>query len=514
MKRNIISVVLTLCAVLLLVPLVANASAEKAGNLTWDCSEYATLVISGNGPMDDYEMYNKPWHFLRGEIKEVIIKSGVTSIGDYAFWDFPYLESVVIPSSVTSIGDYAFANTNLKSVTVPNTVTTIGWGAFSSCEALTSVKLSGKLEVIEEDMFGACISLKTVTIPSSVTAIKIGAFSGCEKLSSITIPNSVATIEDMAFSDCTSLKTVSIGNGLTAIGTDVFTGCSALTKFTVNSKNDSFSSDSKGALYNKNKTVLHLVPQNLSGKFAPDAALITIAPMAFYECNGLTQVQLGKNVAEIDPTAFVGCSAAYTVDAANPACFADEKGVLFCDGVLVVAPMDLSGEYRVPDGIETIGKYAFLNHEGLVSVIFGKDVTCVEEHSFTGCSALTTLSIPKNTKFQGSNFRYCNSMKDVYYRGNKEAWDAINPYSDVTSFLRAYLRYMDAPPAGDMDDDWMLSTDDAVYLLLSVMFGETDYPVPAGTDLDFNADGKTDTNDAVYLLLNIMFGAEDYPLAA
>jgi hypothetical protein len=44
------------------------------------------------------------------------------------------------------------------------------------------------------------------------------------------------------------------------------------------------------------------------------------------------------------------------------------------------------------------------------------------------------------------------------------------------------------------------------------MFGQTDYPVPEDMHLDFNADGKIDADDAVYLLLHIMFGPEDYPL--
>ena len=217
------------------------------------------------------------------------------------------------------------------------------------------MKLSGRLEVLEDGLFRSCSSLKTVTIPGSVKTIKNGAFSECEKLSAVTIPNSVTTIEDMAFSDCTSLKTVSIGSGLTTIGKDVFTGCSALTKFTVNSKNSTFSSDNSGGLYNKDKTVLHKVPYHMSGEYTPDAAVTTIAPGAFAYCDALTQVHLGKNVTEIGEMAFFDCPAitAYSVDPENPVCFADDRGVLFCDGVLVVAPKNLSGAQK-----EALRKFA------------------------------------------------------------------------------------------------------------------------------------------------------------
>lgn len=526
MKKNRLTAMVVFCLlmalVLLQLPNTANAAVFNAGNLKYDDSQHATLIISGNGPMDDYSktgvvgMYNQPWEPYRYETEEVIIKSGVTSIGDYAFAGFNELESVIIPSSVTSIGKSAFAGTNLKSVTIYNTVTTIGEYAFSGCDALTSVKLSGRLEVIEDGLFSSCSSLKSVTIPSSVKTIKAGAFSGCEKLSAVTIPNSVTTIEDFAFSECTSLKTVSIGSGVTTMGTNAFGGCTALTKFTVNSKNSTFSSDSSGGLYNKDKTVLLNVPQHMSGKYTPDAAVTTIAPGAFSYCDALTQVHLGKNVTEIGELAFYDCPAitAYSVDPENPVCFADERGVLFCDGVLVVAPKNLSGEYRIPKGVSAIGKYAFYECEELVSVILGKDVTFVGSDSFDCCRNLTTMSIPKNISFEYDNFYDCKSMKDVYYRGTRAEWDAVNRYKFPDKRLIPYLHVMDAPPVGDMDDDWMLSTDDAVYLLLSVMFGTEDYPVPAGTNLDFNGDSEVDTNDAVYLLLHVMFGTEDYPISA
>ena len=46
------------------------------------------------------------------------------------------------------------------------------------------------------------------------------------------------------------------------------------------------------------------------------------------------------------------------------------------------------------------------------------------------------------------------------------------------------------------------------------MFGGEDYPVGDGVLTDFNDDSKLDTDDAVYLLLHVMFGQEDYPLPA
>ena len=64
----------------------------------------------------------------------------------------------------------------------------------------------------------------------------------------------------------------------------------------------------------------------------------------------------------------------------------------------------------------------------------------------------------------------------------------------------------------DVNGDEIVNSDDAVYLLLYAMFGDEDYPLPAGIDADFDSNNSVDSDDAIYLLLHIMFGEEDYPL--
>lgn len=47
---------------------------------------------------------------LEGELKKVVIKDGVTNVGDYALFFLPAATQVTLPESVTSIGRYGIAH--------------------------------------------------------------------------------------------------------------------------------------------------------------------------------------------------------------------------------------------------------------------------------------------------------------------------------------------------------------------------------------------------------------------
>ena len=129
-----------------------------------------TLTISGSGEVTRALIKNCEGPLY--EIKNVIIKKEITSIGNSAFSECSSLSNIEIPNSVTSIGNHAFSFCrSLSNIEIPNGVTSIGDSAFSGCSSLSNIE-----------------------IPNSVTSIGNSAFSGCRSLSNIEIPNSVTSV--------------------------------------------------------------------------------------------------------------------------------------------------------------------------------------------------------------------------------------------------------------------------------------------------------------------------------
>lgn len=112
MKR-IFGMILVLCMIVNTVFVVQANTIATSGicgdGIEWNLSGDGTLTITGNGKMYNFDFCSSPWYNSNSEIKSIVIKNGITSIGDYAFYNCSYITSVNIPGTVKYIGDDAFA---------------------------------------------------------------------------------------------------------------------------------------------------------------------------------------------------------------------------------------------------------------------------------------------------------------------------------------------------------------------------------------------------------------------
>ena len=172
-----------------------------------------TLTLTGYGRIPDYSNFQPaPWAKHRAEIKSIVIGSGITSIGEYAFAGSSALTSVQIPAGVTQIEDYAFANCSaLPAITLPVGVTEIEKGVFLNCSSLRSVTLPQGMQKVGDGAFANCTSLPSITLPLGLREIDKNAFWGCTSLTNVSIPASVKEIKSGAFGGCTGLRSVTVG---------------------------------------------------------------------------------------------------------------------------------------------------------------------------------------------------------------------------------------------------------------------------------------------------------------
>ena len=178
---------------------LSDASIVEGGSYYYYYSDYYT----SNDMIGGYMFHEC------GNLQDIVLPVGVTSIDDWAFDGCSSLASIDIPEGVTSIGNGAFSgSSSLTSIAIPEGVTSIEAGAFLGCSSLTSIVIPEGVTSIGEGAFEDCSSLISIDLPEGVTSIGYGAFSGCSSLTSIDIPESVTSIGEWAFYYCSSLTQV------------------------------------------------------------------------------------------------------------------------------------------------------------------------------------------------------------------------------------------------------------------------------------------------------------------
>ena len=470
-------------------PEMPEMPAGNSGNIkfTYD-SITATLTIFGTGEMEDYDDIDAPWKPYRTIAQTFIIKDGVTSIGNRAFYNYPILAQVnigntvtsiregafddcyaltqvTIGNSVTSIGKYAFSGClTLKEITIPNSVTSIGFWAFSHCYALTKVNMGNGVTSIKENAFnqtalynnaenwtnnvlyiGDClIEAKdevgnNYEILPGTRIIADNAFTYSNSdLTQITIPGTVTHIGDEAFSGI-ALTEVTLPNGLIHIGYRAFR-CIGLREITIPS---SVTSIEGMSFFCESLTTIHVESGNpaycsIDGiLFNKDKTKLLHYPAGKRE-NTYT---IPDGVTDIEKGAFSYCYYALTQvtlpnsvtnigDEAFSDCYALTQ-VTIGNGVTSIGDGAFSScskltQVNIPNSVTSIGDGAFSGCSALTQVTIPDGVTSIGERAFYGCRALAQVTIGKSvTNIGNQAFSWCDALTAVYYTGDVTGWCGI-----------------------------------------------------------------------------------------
>lgn len=201
---------------------------ELGENIYYVLYSNGRLLLRGTGATYDYDspLADNPQEspFKKNlDVKNIVVSSGITSIGAFTFPNCDNLETISLPNtitkigrnalvgtsdglveqqlvtglvelnlsdSVTEIGQFAFANTRIETLTIPKSITTVGDYAFQSCINLETVRYEGAL--IGGFMFVRCPKLKNITLAKTVKIISSHWINYCDMLTSITYEGSLA----------------------------------------------------------------------------------------------------------------------------------------------------------------------------------------------------------------------------------------------------------------------------------------------------------------------------------
>lgn len=352
---------------------------EAVGSLNYDFKN-GILTISGNGSMPEYDFSLNddgdaekdlfPWAAYRGDIKDVIVLDGVTSISEGAFWNCSSLETVTFGKDLETIGENAFY--------LDESLQTIIWGEKSS------------VTTIEESAFDNCTALDNVVLPDSVRRIGNYAFDGCESLKKLKFGRNIEFIGEGAFSDCISLQSLILPRSLKRIGENAFDTCEFLQK-------------------------IH---------FLGDAP--AIGDEAFLDVCTDEEIEAGTIFTCYYPA---GNFTWNSIVKQNKSFGADDIQWLeedpvwtLEDGVLTILRWTMNG--REFESGEDAPWYE--ERDEITSIVVEDGAEKIGEYAFAGCKNVTTVHISRIVKSVGNYaFAGCSSLAEIYYDAYLLRWENI-----------------------------------------------------------------------------------------
>lgn len=128
------------------IPALESVDGRCGDTLTWTLTNKGVLTIEGTGKMDNYVAGEDALRIARRLGIAIMLAEDATESAPWGEY-IDLIAHVIVKNGVTGIGDNAFAAcAKLKEIELPETVETIGNHAFLGCEALEKVTYTGTEE--------------------------------------------------------------------------------------------------------------------------------------------------------------------------------------------------------------------------------------------------------------------------------------------------------------------------------------------------------------------------------
>jgi hypothetical protein len=460
----------------------------------FQCSSLENVTIPGTVIAIQEHAFENDWRLGQATL------SKLARLGDSAFAGCSALTNLLLGSNLQDIGAGAFSScSNLASLVLPKSVASVGAQAFAFCTGLQTVYFTGNAPLDSGDAFlGDSITFVDYlpqtkgwgTTFGGAPAVLWNPQASPPRVAPAVGPNALSFMiaGDESLNVIVEASTNLVNPVWVAVGTNALAGGPSAFNDTawtnVSSRFYRLSPASPAPFFcvltnggvmitrYRGSSGAVTIPDTINGlpvtaigsyifEYGPvygvtsvvlGSNVTTIAPYAFADANGLSNVVLDvalksigsnafsgafgvtnvfipKGVTNVDPGAFRDCYnlAAIDVDPANST-FSTVGGVLFnkSQTALVAFPGGLRGSYAIPNGVTNIVAHAFEDCTAVTFLNFPNTLRTIGDYAFADCASLNELLLPSSLASLGNAaFQSCHLLGSAVIDGGTVGNDAF-----------------------------------------------------------------------------------------
>ncbi len=392
------------------------------------------------------------------KLQKIILPDSITEIKSKAFSDCSSLSEITLGNHLEIIGDGAWTRcTSLHEVRIPQSVRTVGINIFDDTPikyniyeglnyvgnnenpylvligaentSITEVRMHENTEVAANSCFNGNGQVENADA-ANLANIPDKMFANCEKLKSVNI-SAATEIGANCFEECVRLTEVDLGEELTAIGYRAFSGCGKLKSVIIGSKVKEIADEAfLGCSGLKEVHVGDVAAWCKIGFGEHDANPLVFAHRLFVGEEEITKLKIPEGVTSIAKGAFMFCNGLTSVQIPDSVTVIEEYAFLGCGGLREVHIDDLAAWCKIKFGINDANPLGlmhrlFVGEEEITELKIPEGVTSVGDLAFRSCHNLISVDIPKSvTSIGGNTFEDCSALEYITVAGDNKNYSS------------------------------------------------------------------------------------------